>query len=72
MVPRPLDHSEIDMLAALVFVRFGGDHEEARAAWSRMLENHGWDETEEMRCEWQEMVSRGLRNLRMMGFRYYG
>lgn len=55
------------MMAALIFLRFNRDHEAARAAWKRLLQNDGWDATPEGRQEWVDQVERGLRILRAMG-----
>lgn len=61
------DHHEL--LAALVYLRFGSDDSAARAAWSRMLQNHGWDDSLIARQEWRDMVSKGLSFLRSVGVR---
>lgn len=56
-----------DILAAMVYRRFNCNHDAAREAWSRMLQNHGWDDTADMRREWVAMVNRGLAHLRYFG-----
>ena len=58
-----------ELLAALVYLRFKRDHEAARAAWTRMLQNPGWDDTAEGRGQWDQMVGDGIRVLRACGFR---
>lgn len=62
-----MSHEHNAIMAALVFIRFDRDHEAARAAWKRLLQNDGWDADEEGRNEWQKMVSLGLRLLRSVG-----
>jgi len=57
-----------ELLAALVWLRFGCDDEAARAAWTRMLQNHGWDADEHGRAIWREHVDTGLGLLRVCGF----
>jgi hypothetical protein len=58
-----------ELLAALVYIRFNCDHEQARAAWTRMLQNPGWDDNAVARTQWHEMVGDGIRVLRSCGFR---
>lgn len=57
-----------DVLAALVYARFGKDHNAARAAWTRLLQNPGWEENATALSEWSEMVARGERALRAAGW----
>ncbi len=64
----PFGQEQFDLMAALVFLRFERDPAAARAAWSRMHENRGWDATADARQEWQLQVARGLRALRGAGF----
>jgi hypothetical protein len=52
------DHED---LAALVYLRYRRDEAAARAAWSRMLENHGWDDDLDARAVWIKMVRNGLQ-----------
>jgi hypothetical protein len=65
--PDTFSHEHHALMAALVFVRFGRDHEAARAAWSRLLQNQGWDDDAAGREEWVRMVQTGLRFLRSAG-----
>jgi hypothetical protein len=57
---------EHELLAALVLRRFRYDEVAAIAAWKRMLENGGWDDTEGRR-EWRRMADRGAQRLRHEG-----
>ena len=59
---------EHDIMAALVQRRFR-DNAAARSAWSRVLQNYGWDSTPAGREEWANMVARGERFLRLCGVR---
>lgn len=68
VAPETFSQEHHALMAALVFLRFGRDHEQARAAWSRMLQNQGWDDTEEGRLEWVHMVEKGLRFLKSTGW----
>ena len=62
-------NGELDsIMAATIFLRFNRDHEAARAAWSRMLQNYGWDTDKTARKEWEAMVANGLRYLRSGGW----
>jgi hypothetical protein len=67
-----LDDIETGMLAALIWVRFGYDHTQARAAWSRMLQNYGWDDDAEGRAVFADYVAKGCRALRELGFQGFG
>jgi hypothetical protein len=60
---------EHHLLAALIYARFNFNADEAIAAWKRMLQNDGWDDGQGRR-EWLDMASRGLKDLRSIGFRY--
>ena len=62
-------NGELDsIMAATIFLRFNRDHEAARAAWSLMLQNYGWDTDKTARKEWEAMVANGLRYLRSGGW----
>ena len=68
-VPTPFDSSQCDLMAALVWRRFGRSHDAAREAWTRLLQNGGWDQTAEARREWRLMVERGEQTLKRAGWK---
>ena len=68
-VETPFDSSQHDLMAALIWRRFGRNHDAAREAWSRLLQNYGWDDEAHGRREWRAMVERGEQSLRAAGWK---
>ena len=63
-----MTHEEHCVMAALIQRRFQTP-DAARAAWTRMLQNDGWDDDPSSRAMWNEMVQYGESILRSWGWK---